>query len=525
MLKNIAILFTYLNKTIGRRFVSSVVLLICLLLPNIGFATSHHHKQAVATKTPRHKYMDMPLNNPAAISLNTAIARIIAKYDPNIDIGIQIQSPADGRIIYQQNAYRLFKPASSLKIFTAAAALKHLGANYRFTTQILAKTNVVQNGVLVSDVYFYFDGDPVLRREHLNNLMATLQKMGISKIQGNIYIDDSVFDQLSYGPGWMWDEKNFCYAAPTNAIMLDKNCFPFKLNAKQENRPAQVSAVSGIESMSVTSSLITKRIAADDCPLDLRVGDDNHYYLSGCVWPNPETITLMVAVKNIRLYTTRVLTNILREHDIELTGNIKIAHSPITDGSNAVAGRNYFVLASYSSPPLSELVKIMLKKSDNLIADALFKKLGNSYFHKTATWLNGAQALLSVLRQNGKMDFSDIRIVDGSGLSHYNLMTPAKMTELLNYVYKDATIRDPFWAALPNAGVDGSLAYRMSSSDLRGKVHAKTGTMSGISSLAGYVTTTNGKLLTFAIIINDFIGKAYKYRQMEDEICALLARS
>lgn len=501
-----------------------LVLTLILILPLSSFAKKKHravkhYNIAVHAPVRAQDYVASP-------ALDAAINAIIFKNDPNADIGIDIRSGATGAILYQKNANHLFKPASSLKIFTAAAALLRFGPDYTMQTKVLIRPNVViKDGIIFGDVYFYFDGDPLLQRQHLTALVADLKARGINEIRGNVYIDDTIFDQENYGPGWMWDEQNFCYAAPTNAIMLDKNCFPFSITpGRQENRPAHVASTVGHEFMYVTSNLISKRVSYDDCPMEMRVSEDNKYYLSGCVWPSSSTISLLVAVKNIRLYAMHVLSDTLVSQRIAVHGAVRFSRSPITQNFDAVANKDYIVLASHNSLPLSELVKIMLKKSDNLIADALFKKVGYSYYHKPATWHNSAEAVIAVLAQNSKINFSNTRIVDGSGLSHYNLVSPATMVALLNYIYHNPVISAPFIAALPSSGVDGSLAYRMGTEGLRDKIHAKTGTMTGITALAGYITTANGNILDFVIIINDFIGKVYRYRAMEDEICALLVR-
>ncbi|MFA6409305.1 MAG: D-alanyl-D-alanine carboxypeptidase/D-alanyl-D-alanine-endopeptidase [Gammaproteobacteria bacterium] len=500
----------------------SLTLIFSLFLFSDGALAKKHHKAKVShakTSIPAltsNKVSQFAVNQNS--QLNAAVAHILAKYDPNVDIGIIVQSMSDGKIIYQQNAARLFKPASSLKIFTAAAALERLGADTVFTTKAISHVKPNANGTLPGDLYFYFDGDPVLHRNDLVNMVARIKQSGVTNIQGNVYIDDSIFDQSSYGPGWMWDEKNFCYAAPTNAIMLDKNCFPFHVTpGTKEDHLAVVKNSPGNQSVQITSLLVTRRAGADDCPMDLRVTDDNKYYLTGCIWPNSQTVSLVVAVKNIRLYAINVLSSIFAEQGIKINGKIKIGKSPTGDNLN--------VLASHDSPPLRDLVRVMLKKSDNLIADALFKKIGFDYFHKTASWHSSSKAVYAILKSQIGIEAHNTRIVDGSGLSHYNLVSPLTMERLLYAVYHNSNIREPFYQALPNSGIDGSLAYRLSAPDLRGRVHAKTGTMTSISSLAGYVVTKSGKVFGFAIMINDFLGKPPKYRQLEDEICSFLARN
>jgi serine-type D-Ala-D-Ala carboxypeptidase/endopeptidase (penicillin-binding protein 4) len=506
--------------------VAIFLLSVLLLLPQIAAAKHKRHSSSsrtVSAASTAPKVVLKSLNNNPELAQR--IAAIIAKYDPTVNVGIYVTSLQDGAVLYQQNATRLYSPASSLKTFTAAAALLYLGPEYQFNTQVVSLTNQIDsNGTLNGDLYFYFDGDPTLTRQNLAALVASLAQAGIRTIHGNVYIDDSIFDQDGYGPGWSSDEEIACYAAPTHAVMLDRNCFPLQLAAsKHENQPATFNTPN--EAIPVVNTVMTKRLPYDQCPLDLKATDSNMYYLSGCVWPNSPEISWLVAVKNIRIYAEKVLENLIADKQIKLLGKVKFAKSPITSKPDAVSGKDYFVLANHTSAPLNELVKVMLKKSDNLIADALFKKIGFLYFHRTATWRNSSKALSNILAQNAHIDFRNTRILDGSGLSQYNLVTPMKMGQLLNFVYHNADIYPSFFAALPISGVDGHLQSRMSTTDLRGKVHAKTGTMKSVTSLAGFLTTANAKPVSFAIIINGFVDSYHKYRLIEDEICALFARS
>lgn len=446
-------------------------------------------------------------------ALAQSIEKIIAKYGPGVNIGIQVQSLNTGNIVYQRNPNQLFSPASSLKTFTAAAALSYLGPNYTFKTRVLAAPHSLQQGVLNSDVYFYFDGDPTLKREDLDELFSVLNQLGVQTIKGNIYIDDSVFDQDEFGPGWMWDERSFCYAAPLTAISIDHNCFPFTVSApKQVGRPLIISKSKDYAFVDFINHTITSNASYEDCPLTLRGIEDSTYILEGCVKPGTRSFGLSVATIDMRSFTVGTFESLLRQHNIRLLGSIKFSKVPTDKQLAVLGGRN--------SESLAALVKIMLKKSDNLIADAIYKKLGYAYFNKPGTWSNGAKALNAIIGSNASIDFKKIRIVDGCGLSRHNLITPQTLVSLMNYVYRDQAIRDYFIASLPIGGVDGHLQNRMA--NIKGKVRAKTGTMKSITSLAGYIYTNSGQVLSFAIIVNDFTESVKKYQRLEDEICAVL---
>lgn len=445
--------------------------------------------------------------------IQAKINRLLQQYDPNINAGILVQSLTTGKIIYQKNANQLFVPASVLKIFPAAAALSFLGPDYYFQTKILAKDVAVNQGVLSDDLYFYFDGDPTLTQQDIDNLVVALAQFGIHTIRGNIYIDDTVFDQELSGPGWMWDERNFCYAAPTSAITIDKNCLPLQLiAAKKSNHPATLSYGDYEKFVSITNQVISSNPNEDGCQLSLHASRDNSYYLTGCIAPKT-TQNLLIAVRNVRLYTKNIILEQLRANNIELFGEIRFNHIPTST--------LLYSLAEHKSAPLAELLKTMMKKSDNLIADSIYKKLGYSFFHKAGTWQNSEKAIVNILAPKTNIAFKKMRIVDGSGLSRYNLVSPAQLVAVLRFAYYDKNISRPFINSLSIAGTDGTLKYKMP--DLRGRVYAKTGNMEGISSLVGYIKTRSQGNLAFAITFNSFLNNHQKYRQLQDKICTLLA--
>jgi len=165
----------------------------------------------------------------------------------------------------------------------------------------------------------------------------------------------------------------------------------------------------------------------------------------------------------------------------------------------------------------------MLKKSDNTITDAIYKKLGFVFFNQQATWQNGAKAIKNILESKTNKSFKEMYLDDGSGLSRHNLITPELLVTALSYAYHNEIIRQKFIESLSHAGIDGTLQYRMP--HLKHRVYAKTGNIGGASSLAGYIKTKNQDTLAFTIIINSFLDSPRKYHKLQDEICSILAGS
>lgn len=444
--------------------------------------------------------------------LETDINNTLRKYNQNISVGIVAYSLTNDRVLYAKNPDQPFMPASILKILTATAALSFLKPTYQFQTKVLGKTSVIDREQINSDIYFYFDGDPYLTDQNLSNLVKQLQISGIKTIQGNIYIDDTIFDSANLGGGWVWDDLNYCYAAPISAAMINKNCLPIQLTAAKKS--GQLALLSkNANHVSIVNEVISKNYNDNSCAFKLYASGNNNYYLSGCLKTNTHPINLSIAIRNVRLYAKKLLTEYLQLHGIICTGSIEFKKLP-TDIP-------LYLLAEHKSANLSEMVKFMLKKSDNTIADTIYKKIGHLFFNSQATWQNSAAAVKSILAGKNNNTYSGIRMDDGSGLSRYNLITPMHLISTLKYAYNNEEIKQIFINSLPNAGIDGTLGNRMP--NLKNRLYAKTGNMENSASLAGYIKTNNQEMLAFAIIINSFLDSPKKYHQLQDNICNILA--
>ena len=447
-----------------------------------------------------------------ASSVKLSIDRILKRYDPNLNIGIMVESLTNNKVIYQKNANRLFTPASTLKIFPAIAALTFWEPDYYFPTKILTTQAILKPPVLRDDIYFYFSGDPSLTQHNIADLIATIAQFGVKVIKGNIYIDDTIFDQEFFGPGWMWDERNFCYAAPTCAINLNKNCFPVKISTTQPQQPVVLDLGDYKKHLTIANEITVATTKNEDCLLNLYFIGDNTYRLTGCIMPDT-TKNLAIAVRDVHLYIKNILREQLLAHNIQFVGEIKFKSIP--------TAQPLYTLALHKSEPLAKLLKTMLKDSDNLIADAIYKKLGHSFFQKPATWQNSAKAITHILTPKTYVSLKKMKMVDGSGLSRYNLVSAKQLVTILHYAYFAKKISPIFINALAIAGVDGTLKERMP--NLKNRVLAKTGSMTSVATLAGYIKTTTQGTVAFAIMMNSFLNNPQKYNKLQDEICTLLA--
>ena len=183
------------------------------------------------------------------------------------------------------------------------------------------------------------------------------------------------------------------------------------------------------------------------------------------------------------------------------------------------------LLAQHDSLPLKAIIKEMIKESDNLMTNAVFKKLGSTYFQSRGTWQNSLQALKKILETTTHIDFTQNLINDGAGLSRYNLLSPKQLSKALYYAYRKSSINAAFVDALPIAGIDGTMAYRLQDQRKKNRIRAKTGSMTGVTSLAGYIATKHHGPVSFVIMVNGFVKPRKPYIFLQDQICRYLVNA
>ncbi|OGT25619.1 MAG: D-alanyl-D-alanine carboxypeptidase/D-alanyl-D-alanine-endopeptidase [Gammaproteobacteria bacterium RIFCSPLOWO2_02_FULL_42_14] len=430
-------------------------------------------------------------------------------------IGVLVQSADSGKIYFSKNSNQNFAPASVQKLFTVAVATSLLKPDYRFTTRLMTQGNT-SGGVLNGNVIFQFTGDPTITEGDLNQLVQTLQSKNIHQIAGNIVIDDTAYQALPYPPGWIWDDLSYDYAAPLNTVIIDRNRFGLSFKPSPINGgKAAIEPQLPNQTAQFFDGLITNSYSGEDCPLTVYSDMQNQYWVSGCLSRQLGVQHRMLAIRNMKMFTSALIRELLAQHHIQLRGQFLYEHAPA----------NASVITTKYSPPLQELLIHLLKKSDNLYAGTLLKKVGEHYSHEAGSWKNGVNALNLFLINTVGIAKKDIHIDDAAGLSRYDFVTPRAVAKLLVYIYTHPALKKTILSALPIAGVDGTLAGRMPSLGASRCVHAKTGSMTNVSSLAGFVKTRQHGTLAFVILVNNFSGKLAPYRYLENRIVEALAKS
>lgn len=455
---------------------------------------------------------------PQGQAIDQLIDGMMKDIGADLNIGIKVQDVATQEVIYSRNADRSYIPASNQKIFTAAAALIVLGVDYTFKTQLLTQKPTLQAGVLSGDLFVHFSGDPSLQTTHLAALLKQLKSQGLTGISGNVYLDSSAFEPQLIGDGWMWDDTQYCFAPPISANMLNQNCLQFFISpGSSVGAPLQVQRNQSNQYLLLQNETETRASNARGCQLKLRDVYQNQYQLSGCLPQSSKGAGMSVALTDPNYYALAIVKGLLADQQITVKGRVQL-------GTNGADLSKMVVIAEKQSEPLSKLIHTMLKESDNIIAETVFKKMGGVYFNSSGSWERGSKAVRTLFTKNAKMSFTNAVIADGSGLSRYNLITPDQVVDLLTYVYHNEQISQTFVAALPNGGIDGSLKYRLKSPAVMGKVWAKTGSMANVVSLSGYIKTNQKRVLAFSILINGAAGSLQKYRKIQDAVCESLAK-
>lgn len=446
----------------------------------------------------------------SSMPLDKKISHLLSEYDKNLNVGILVQDAKTAKILYKKNANRYFMPASNEKLFTAFTALQYLGADYTYQTRLYIDKNKIKNGRLDDNVYWQFSGDPTLTIEQLDKLMATLVTAGVQKINGKIVIDDTSFDDVRKSPGTAWDDEDYCWGSPVSALIINRNCVSTKIIPSKINQISSLESPAYPQSMRFVNEVIT-RSAKTDCIIKIQRTDASTYKISGCIRKTDPAKPLEMAVRSPRRNMQLILNYLFKKNHIEVEKQFAFKKFIFTQPAYAI----------HESAFLPILVSRMLKDSDNLIADALFKTLGLAYTKKVGSFTSGNLASREILQETVNLPIPKTVLIDGSGTSRYDFLTPQQIVSLLQKIYFSA-LNESFRAALPISGVDGTLKDRMRDPMTLGKVYAKTGSETAVSSLSGYLETKKKKLLIFSIMINGFIDSPSKYKALEDKLCNLL---
>ncbi len=416
---------------------------------------------------------------------------------------VAVHSLKRGETLFSSNSFRLQVPASNQKVLTTAVAAEHLGWDYRYTTQVFA-TGPITDGQIDGDLIIVSNGDPTINPRHqlrwqaFDDWAKQLAAKGVRVINGHLVGDDNAFAEPGWGLGWSWDDFALGYGAPVSALQYNENQVELLIGPGLEPGGRAVISVSPPGSGLTIDHQVVTAPAGGDSRISLeRVPGTNVLTVRGQMAAGATAVRETAAVPNPTVFYVNALREALSRHGIVVTGRaLDIDEAPaLPDMSKAT------LLLEDRSASLFEIVDVTNKWSRNLYAETLLRSLSPA--GAPATTEGGLKVLTETLRTWGiGGDYFLAR--DGSGLSRYDYLTPDALIGVLTYMWINPLLAENFRSSLPVSGVSGSLANRLKGTPGEAHVWAKTGSMSQVRSLAGYVVTAEGEPLVFAFMVNGF---------------------
>ena len=430
-------------------------------------------------------------------------------------IGISIFDMQKKKQVYARGDDLPLNPASNVKLATTAAALRVLGPEHRYPTQLLRGDGALRGATIEGDVWLRGNGDPQLTTENLFALAGQLRAQGVRRITGGIIVDNSRWDRDGLPPGF--DQKNELapYRAPSGAVSVNHNLFVVRAAPGANPGDPGLAAVDPpVPGIVFTNSTKTVPGAVRKLYADLKYEKGHiEIEMKGEIgvdaWPD----RYEYPIDDPSRHAGEVLAFVLRERGIKLgRSKIKIGKAP--DDAR--------LLATHFSPPLSMLIRPINKHSNNFMAEQVLKTLAPR--SEPATFAAGIAAVKKSLRELG-VDLAGARIGNGSGLYDTNRYTPAQMTMLLRKMWSDFRYHADFVASLSVMGIDGTGRSRLQDPSAERWIRVKTGTLDGVSALSGYVGAPGREPIVFSVLFNDLPkGGTSRARDVQNEIAQLLAR-
>ncbi len=455
--------------------------------------------------------------------------------------GIQITDLKTGLTLYQLNADRLFVPASNTKLFTTALALERLGPQFTFETRVTADRPPDSGGCIRGSLRLVGGGDPNLSARAvpyqpeparaapapgyaltaLAELADQVAAKGVRCIDGDIVGDDTWYVWEPFAEDWSVDDLIYEYGTAVSALAINDNTIAVTVSpGAREGDPAAIALEPAVEYYSIDNRIRTVAAGVERAIRVHRAPGSLELELSATIPLGAPGQLLALGIQDPAEYAALALRQLLEERGIAVTGAAMARHLLPGDAADAPAtDDDTVVLARHVSAPLVEDLRIIDKASQNLHAEMALRAVGRAR-RNLGSRAAGLDELRAFLAEAGVADES-YSIEDGSGLSRPNLVTPAAVVKLLRYMFQTPE-RDTWISLLPVAGRDGTLAGRFDDTPAAGRIHAKTGTMSHVNALSGYVRRRDGTWLAFSILVNNSNQSAAAVRAVMDRICILI---
>src|SRR5580698_4241267 len=466
----------------------------------------------------------------------------------------------DGSPVYALNDAQYFQPASNAKLFTTAAALALLGPQFTAKTYVVAEGAVSSDGRLSGSLRLIGGGDPTLSGRTypynghterpdpplhaLDDLAAQVAASGIRSLDGTVVADDTLFVYERYGQGWGQDDLQWDYGAPVSALTVNDNVHYLTLAPGAAAGDAAIASwnpslpddAAGLKNEAITSPAGSQQHLGLD-----RQPDQTFLRAFGTIPAGGKSASFGIAIQDAAKFAGDSFAQALAAHGIAANPVVQVSHrlsgdtqifekeseqtvalTPLPAGQQLpfTLPANARIIAQRTSPPLSQLVTVTNKVSQNLHAEILLRLLGKAE-GEDGSIAQGARVVRQFLVSAG-VPPEDFFFYDGSGMSSHDVITPRAATTLLTYAARQPW-GEAYRASLPIGGVDGTLENRFTQPPLKGKISAKTGTLAEVHALSGYLTAASGHTLVFSILCNDHSPVTDTTRAAMDSVVAAIA--
>ncbi len=417
------------------------------------------------------------------------------------DVSLAIYDLDADSMLYTYRENKLCRPASSLKLLTSVVALELLGRDYTIKTSLYEKKNISGG----TNLYIKGEIDPLFNEDDLLDMLATIPK----KISvDTLYADCTFMDSVYWGPGWSWDDTPWEFQPYISPLMLCGGCVEVSAIPSSKGEPPIVECTP----KSAFYTIVNEAVSYVDSGSKFTILRDwlencNTIRLRGdCNAPKSEKMNLYSSQN----YFITVAKERLSEKEVDIK-HCAFAETP-TDAT----------LLHQTEQPIADVIHEALMESNNLCAEALTYHLGALFGERPVHQKMGPEIIKAFLDYTIKAE-TEYNIADGSGLSLYNYLSAEMLIKVLRHAYHNSDIFDVIYKSLPVSGVSGTMKHRTKNSSAYKKIHAKTGTVKGVCTLAGYVQATNGHTLAF-VIFNQNSMNSHAVRMWQDKVCTLLCK-
>ena len=483
--------------------------------------------------------------------LQSRISEILAR--PELSsalVGIKVSSLDTGQVLFEENAQKLLRPASNMKIYTVAAALDRLSPDYRFATSVYAPMRPDSSGKIKGDLTIFGRGDPSIAARFnngdyfkgINDLASRIVAAGVKQVEGDLIGDESYFVGPHYGSGWEWEDLTWYYGAEVTPLTVNDNALDLFIKPGPEvGKPALITTGPPDPLLTIVNKVTTvakgerrhiaifRDLGEDVISIEGTIALDDRSYTGGIGISHPAMLFVYL-LRSALSQRGVVITGRSRTQDFTSTNSANPSQLLASRNGNSLSQTPPLEIATLQSPPLSVIASQTLKPSQNLYTELILRTLGKVSPPLATT--NGATVGqttedLGIATVNAFLKEAGIRpealvLGDGSGLSRNDMITAEASVQLLMFMHRHR-YAEAFRAALPIAGVDGTLRNRLKNTLAENNLRAKTGSLSSAASLAGYVTTAAGEKLAFSIMVNNYPDGIEPRIVCIDPIAVLLA--